>query len=149
MRVAVGSDDLYPLAIFVVRELERRGFEVMKVGALEKEAPYPWPQVGLIVGRLVAEGQADTGVVICYTGTGVSIAANKVRGIRAALCLDAKTARGARLWNDANVLALSARLVSEEVAKEILDEWFSTKEIDPSEKDNIDFLKKLDSERCT
>jgi ribose 5-phosphate isomerase B len=84
---------------------------------------------------------------MCYTGTGVSIAANKVKGIRAALCTDAKNARGARLWNDANVLALSARLLSEEVAKEILDEWFSVEEPDPSERENIEHLKSLDAKR--
>ncbi len=147
MRVAIGSDDVYHIALFVAQELERRGFEVVKVGALATGKPYPWPKVGLEVAQLVAEGKVDTGIVICYTGTGVSIAANKVRGVRAALCFDAKTARGARLWNDANVLALSARLLSEEVAKEILDEWFSTREIDPSEKENIEFVKRLDSER--
>ncbi|MEZ0346797.1 MAG: RpiB/LacA/LacB family sugar-phosphate isomerase [Infirmifilum sp.] len=146
MKVGLGSDDLYPLALFLAKELEKRGFEVVKVGALAKGAPYPWPRVGLEVGKLVADGVVDTGIVICYTGTGVSIAANKVRGVRAALCLDAKTARGARLWNDANVLALSARLVSEELAKEILDEWFNTREIDPSEVENINLLKKMDSE---
>ncbi|AKG38237.1 MAG: RpiB/LacA/LacB family sugar-phosphate isomerase [Infirmifilum sp.] len=149
MRVAVGSDDLYPVALFIVKELERRGFEVIKVGSLETGKPYPWPRVGQTVGELVASGKVDTGIVICYTGTGVSIAANKVRGVRAALCFDAKTARGARLWNDANVLALSGRLTSEEVAKEILDEWFLTREIDPSERENIESLKRLDAERCT
>lgn len=147
MKVAVGSDDVYGIALFVARELERRGFEVVKVGSLATGKPYPWPRVGIEVGELVARGEVDTGIVICYTGTGVSIAANKVKGVRAALCLDAKTARGARLWNDANVLALSARLLSEEVAKEILDEWFSTREVDPSEKENIEALKKYDSER--
>jgi ribose 5-phosphate isomerase B len=93
---------------------------------------------------MVAEGKVDWGVVVCYTGTGVSIAANKVKGVRAALCNDAQTARGARLWNDANVLALSGRLVSEEVAKEIIEAWISTTEIDPSERGNIEFLKKID-----
>lgn len=146
MRVAVGSDDTYYIARFVADELERRGFEVIRLGSLATGKPYPWPQVGLEVARLVAEGKADTGVVICYTGTGVSIAANKVKGVRAALCFDAKTARGARLWNDANVLALSARLLSEEVAKEILEEWFSVREPDPSERENIEFLKRVDAE---
>jgi len=144
MRVAVGSDDVYHVALWIVQELQRRGFEVVKVGSLATGKPYPWPMVGLEVGRLVAEGAVDTGIAICYTGTGVSIAANKVRGVRAALCFDAKNARGARLWNDANVLALSARLLSEEVAREILDEWFSTREVDPSERGNIELLKKID-----
>ncbi len=84
----------------------------------------------------MAGGQADRGVVCCWTGTGVSIAANKVPGVRAALCVDAETARGARRWNDANVLALSLRLTSEQVATEILDAFLST-DPDPGEADAI------------
>uniref|UniRef100_A0A7C1CEU4 RpiB/LacA/LacB family sugar-phosphate isomerase n=2 Tax=Thermofilum adornatum TaxID=1365176 RepID=A0A7C1CEU4_9CREN len=144
MRVAFGSDDNYSIVSFIVQELKKRGHEVILVGSALTGKPYPWPKVGQEVAQLVASGKADTGIVMCYTGTGVSIAANKVKGIRAALCTDAKNARGARLWNDANVLALSARLLSEEVAKEILDEWFSVKEPDPSERENIDYLKNLD-----
>jgi ribose 5-phosphate isomerase B len=143
-KVAVGSDDLYPVAKFVYEYLKKKGFEVVPVGSLKSNKPEPWPHVGLEVGQMVAKGMVNWGVVVCYTGTGVSIAANKVRGVRAALCNDAQTARGARLWNDANVLALSGRLVSEEVAKEILEAWISTVEIDPSEKENINFLKKFD-----
>lgn len=146
MKVAFGSDDNYSIASFLVKELRRRGFEVILIGAPATGQPYPWPRVGVELAKLVAEGRVDTGIVMCYTGTGVSIAANKVPGVRAALCTDAKTARGARLWNDANVLALSARLLSEELAKEILDAWFETREIDPSERENIEELKKLDSE---
>ncbi|MFN4180385.1 MAG: RpiB/LacA/LacB family sugar-phosphate isomerase, partial [Armatimonadota bacterium] len=86
-------------------------------------------------------------VVVCYTGTGVSMAANKVKGARAALCNDAKTAEGARKWNDANILAMSGRLVTPEVAKEILDAWLSTTEIDSSEAENIAKLKALDEAR--
>lgn len=86
----------------------------------------PWPDVGRQVGEAVAQGRADAGVVCCWTGTGVSIAANKVAGVRAALCADAETARGARRWNDANVCALSLRLTSEQVAHEILDAFLST-----------------------
>jgi len=149
LKVAFGSDDNYSIADFVLQELKRRGFEVVLVGAPATGKPYPWPQVGYEVARLVAAGAVDMGVVMCYTGTGVSIAANKVPGVRAALCTDAKNARGARLWNDANVLALSARLLSEELAKEILDAWFETREIDPSERENIEELKRLDERlRC-
>jgi ribose 5-phosphate isomerase B len=149
LRVAFGSDDNYSIARFIVEELRKRGFEVILVGSALTGKPYPWPRVGLEVAELVASGRADTGIVMCYTGTGVSIAANKVPGVRAALCTDAKNARGARLWNDANVLALSARLLSEELAKEILDAWFETREIDPSERENIEELKRIDERlRC-
>lgn len=96
----------------------------------------PWPVVGRQVGELVASGRADIGVVCCWTGTGVSIAANKVKGVRAALCGDAPTAEGARRWNDANVLALSLRATSEAVAVEILDAFLSGA-ADPDESTNI------------
>jgi ribose 5-phosphate isomerase B len=74
----------------------------------------------------VAKGEADQAVVMCFTGTGVAMAANKVQGVRAALCVDAATAAGARRWNDANVLALSLRLLSETVAREIVVAWLGT-----------------------
>jgi ribose 5-phosphate isomerase B len=143
-RVAVGSDDLYPVADFVVEYLKNKGFEVILVGSLKTRKPEPWPLVGYEVGKLVASGEVDWGVAICYTGTGVSIAANKVRGVRAALCTDAETAKGARLWNDANVLVLSGRLTTTYLAKEILDTWISTTSIDESERNNIELLKTLD-----
>jgi len=147
MHVAIGSDDTYHIAKFIYEYLKKKGYELIPVGALKTGKLEPWPKVGFEVGKLVVEGKADMGIVICYTGTGVSIAANKVKGVRAALVTDAKNAEGARLWNDANVLAISARLTSEEVAKEILEAWFKVKEPDPSEKENLEMLKKLDEER--
>lgn len=147
MRIAIGSDNTYYVAKFIYGYLKKKGYELISVGALKTGKLEPWPKVGFEVGKLVAEGKADMGIVICYTGTGVSIAANKVKGVRAALVTDAKNAEGARLWNDANVLAISARLTSEEVAKEILEAWFKIKEPDPSEKGNIEMLKKFDEER--
>jgi ribose 5-phosphate isomerase B len=92
--------------------------------------------VGRTVAEAVVRGEADTGVLFCWTGTGASIAANKVRGARAALCTDAATAAGARRWNDANVLVMSLRLTSPQVAREMLDAWFDTAP-DPSEAGNI------------
>ncbi len=145
MKVAVGSDDNYYIANYVVNYLRSKGFDLILVGSLKSGKQEPWPRVGYEVGKLVASGEVKYGVVICYTGTGVSIAANKVRGVRAALCVDAKTAQGARLWNDANVLALSARLLSEEVAKEIIDAWLSVESPDPSEVPNI---RQLDEFCC-
>ncbi|WP_048058936.1 RpiB/LacA/LacB family sugar-phosphate isomerase [Desulfurococcus amylolyticus] len=145
MRVAVGSDDVYSVARFLVDYLRKKGFEVKLVGALATGKPYPWPDVGFEVGSMVARGEVDYGIVICYTGTGVSIAANKIKGVRAALVTDARNAEGARRWNDANVLALSARLTSEELAKEIVDAFFNTREIDSSEVENIEKLKAIDN----
>jgi ribose 5-phosphate isomerase B len=86
----------------------------------------PWPEVAACVAHDVADGVADEGILFCWTGTGVSIAANKVPGIRAALCGDAETARGARLWNDANLLCLSLRTTTEALAQEIIKAWFTT-----------------------
>jgi ribose 5-phosphate isomerase B len=105
--------------------------------------PEPWPEVGVRVGAAVRDGQADLGVVCCWTGTGVSIAANKVGGIRAALCTDAETARGARRWNDANVLALSLRLTSDEVGREIVDAFLNT-DADPEERTTIGKIEQAD-----
>ena len=123
--MAFGSDERSPLTDEVAAVLTEAGHEV--VLRLEDE---PWPDVGRAVGEAVAMGDADRGVVCCWTGTGVSIAANKVAGVRAALCTDAETARGARRWNDANVLALGLRLTSAEVAKEMLEAFLAT---DPDE----------------
>ncbi len=125
MRVAVGSDERTGLTDFVIDELRRRGHEVELFGPLagvERE----WAEVGREVAEAVAGGRCDEGILFCWTGTGACIAANKVPGVRAALCVDAETARGARKWNHANVLVMSLRLTSEPVAKEILDAWFST-----------------------
>lgn len=142
MRIAVGSDEKNHLTDALIAELERRGHELILFGPLAGNSE-PWPDVGRAVGEAVASGQADQGIVCCYTGTGVSIAANKVPGIRAALCHDAQTAAGARKWNDANVLALSLRLTTPELAREMLDAWFAT-ECPPEEQATIDRLRAFD-----
>ncbi|MDQ7030065.1 MAG: RpiB/LacA/LacB family sugar-phosphate isomerase [Ardenticatenia bacterium] len=127
MRIAVGSDERTPLTDMVIEELRQRGHELILFGPLAEDDPETdWPLTSRKVAEAVASGHADEGIVFCWTGTGASIAANKVPGVRAALCHDAETARGARIWNHANVLALSLRLTSEAVAKEILDAWFQT-----------------------
>lgn len=108
----------------VVQILKEMGHEVTEFGALVA-TPAPWPKVAVEVAQKVAAGAFDQGVLFCWTGTGISLAANKVKGIRAALCHDAQTAAGARKWNDANILAMSLRSTSETVAKEILEAWFS------------------------
>ena len=125
MKLAAGSDERTHLTDFVVEELRRRGHDVELFGPLAGE-PLLWPEVALRVAERVASGKVQEGVLFCWTGTGVCIAANKVPGIRAALCADAETARGARKWDHANVLALSLRLTPEAVSGEILDAWFST-----------------------
>lgn len=127
MKIAVGSDERTHLTDTVIEELKQRGHEVLLFGPLaENDAETDWPLTSSNVARAVATKQADEGIVFCWTGTGASIAANKVRGIRAALCHDAETAQGARIWNHANVLALSIRATTEAIAKEILEAWFNT-----------------------
>jgi ribose 5-phosphate isomerase B len=124
VRISVAADERTGVADAVVRELERRGHDPIVHGALSDEERDDWAWASEAAARDVAEGRAEQGIVCCWTGTGASIAANKVAGIRAALCADAETARGARRWNDANVLALSLRTTSEALLAEILDGWF-------------------------
>ena len=125
MKLAVGSDERTHVTDAVIAELEQRGSAVELFGPLRDEKAL-WPQVAQQVAERVARGEVDEGILFCWTGTGVAIAANKVPGIRAALCHDAETTQGARRWNRANVLCLSLRATSEVVAKEILDAWFAT-----------------------
>ncbi len=134
MILAVGSDERTHLTDVVLANLRERGHELVLYGPLAGEAE-AWPAVARHVGEAVAAGQADEGILFCWTGTGVSLAANKVPGIRAALCDDAETARGARIWNNANVLCMSLRRTSEVVATEILESWFSTT-YQPNEEDD-------------
>jgi ribose 5-phosphate isomerase B len=147
MRIAVGSDERTHLTDSVVEELRRMGHEVELVGPLRGEH-LQWADVARQVAEMVAKGEAQQGILFCWTGTGVSIAANKVPGVRAALCHDAETARGARAWNDANVLCLSLRATSEAVAKEILEAWFSAS-LDPSEAENVRKVEAMDRARAS
>lgn len=136
MRIAFGADEKIHLTDVLVEDLRARGHRVSVHGPPGGEQS-GWADVAREVGELVAMGAAEQAVLCCWTGTGVSMMANKVPGVRAALCHDAETARGARLWNDANTLCLSLRTTSETVAKEILDAWFAVTAADPSEADNI------------
>jgi ribose 5-phosphate isomerase B len=135
-RIAVGSDTHDQVADAVAEHLERTGAAVVRCGAVAGPDT-PWPDAAEQVARLVAQGAADIGVVCCWTGTGVSIAANKVPGIRAALCGDPETARGARRWNDANVLALSLAGQDPARATAIVDAFLETHDVDPAEAANI------------
>jgi ribose 5-phosphate isomerase B len=147
LRIALGSDERSHLTDLVEQELRRRGFEVELFGPLSNDPAHSsgnaWPDVARAVAERVASGGADEGLLFCWTGTGVSITANKVPGVRAALCWDAETARGARAWNQANVLCMSLRSTSETVAREILDAWFCTSP-DPSEEPNVNKVRELD-----
>ena len=146
MRIAFGADEKTHLTDVLVEELHRRGHKVSVHGPPGDE-DLQWADVAREVGELVAMGAAQQAVLCCWTGTGVSIMANKVPGVRAALCVDAETARGARLWNDANVLCLSLRSTSETMAREVLDAWFAVEAPDPTEAENIDRVRQQDIAR--
>jgi ribose 5-phosphate isomerase B len=120
VRLWIGTDEDRPVVARMAAQLRERGHEPTVLPV------QPWAEVAICVGRAVAEGRADQGIVCCWTGTGVCMAANKVEMVRAALCVDAQTAAGARRWNDANVLALSLRLLSDPLADEILEAWLAT-----------------------
>ena len=141
MKIAVGSDMKAPLTNFIVEELQKRGYEVGLYGAMVS-TPAPWTKVAIEVAEKVASGEYNQAVLCCWTGTGISLAANKVKGIRAALCGDAQTAAGARKWNDANILCMSLRATSEEIAREMLEAWFAN---EPStEEEDIACLRYLE-----
>lgn len=125
VRIAVAADEVTGVAEAILEELRRRGHEPVPHGALADAERDDWAWASEAAARDVAEGRAEQAVVCCWTGTGASIAANKVPGVRAALCADAATADGARCWNDANVLALSLRSTARAELAEILDAWFA------------------------
>ncbi|MFB6554371.1 RpiB/LacA/LacB family sugar-phosphate isomerase [Streptomyces sp. NPDC056405] len=149
MRISVSSDMDEPVARLLVEELRGRGHEVLAHGALRPGADSQWAVCSERAAREVADGTADQAVVCCWTGTGASIAANKVPGVRAALCADAYTADGARRWNDANVLALSLRLTSAPLLREILDAWFAGEPgEDAEDRANVTHVERLDRGRA-
>jgi ribose 5-phosphate isomerase B len=142
MKISVAADELTGVAGAVMEELQERGHELLAHGALSEDERDDWAWCSEAAARDVGEGRADQAVVCCWTGTGASMAANKVPGARAALCADAETARGARRWNDANVLALSLRTTSPALLGEILDGWF---EAGPSdEEDDRENIRHVD-----
>jgi len=146
MKIAVCSDEPYAVNGATVTELEERGHEVVRFGSVEAGAEAPWAQVTRRAAEAVARGDCDEGVFFCWTGTGASIAANKVPGIRAALCTDPETARGARIWNHANVLVLSNRLISTDRAKEILTAWLDTPADDARGNDGVSDVEQIDND---
>jgi ribose 5-phosphate isomerase B len=147
VRIAVAADERVGVAETVVEELRKRGHEPIPHGALSEDERDDWAWASEAAARDVSEGRAEQAIVCCWTGTGASIAANKVNGVRAALCLDAQTADGARRWNDANALALSLRATSEAELAEILDAWFGGKRSsDAEDAANVEHLSEIEAE---
>jgi ribose 5-phosphate isomerase B len=141
MRIVVGADDEGRVVNTVVEELRDRGHDV---SVLDRGQ---WPDVAQRVAESVASGEADQGVLFCWTGTGTAMAANKVPGVRAALAWDPWIAEGARKWNDANVLVMSLKRTEPETAREILDAWFAVESPDPDEAANIARLAEIERSR--
>ncbi len=146
MKIAVAADERVGVAEAVIDQLRKRGHEPIAHGALAEGERDDWAWASEAAARDVAEGRAEQAIVCCWTGTGASIAANKVEGVRAALCLDAQTADGARKWNDANALALSLRATSEAELGEILDAWFGGEPSGEAEDAaNVEHLSEIES----
>ena len=146
MRIAVAADERVGVAEAVVDELRRRGHEPLTHGALNDAERDEWAWASEAAARDVAEGRAEQAIICCWTGTGASIAANKVAGVRAALCADAATAAGARRWNDANALAVSLRATSAAELTEILDAWFeATPSTDEDDRANIEHVGEIEA----
>jgi ribose 5-phosphate isomerase B len=148
--VSVAADEPKGIALALLAQLEKRGHEALRHGALAEDERSDWAWAAEAAARDVADGRAQQAVVCCWTGTGASIAANKVGSVRAALCLDAATADGARRFNDANVLALSLRSTSEAELEEILDAWFAASPSEDGEdRENIAHVGEIErSERA-
>ena len=144
MRIAVCSDEPYPVHATVRRWLEEHGHEIVPFGSVKSGAEVPWAQAAEEAAQAVATGRCDEGIFFCWTGTGISIAANKVAGVRAALCSDPGQAAAARVWNHANVLCLSNRSLSDDMAKEMLGAWFETERGDRG-RAGVELLAEVDA----
>ncbi len=142
MKIAIGSDESNHLTEFVMDRLKEMDFELDVHGPLRNDN-IQWTDVAREVAEKVSSKKCSQGILFCWSGTGVSIAANKVPGVRAALCTDAETARGARKWNDANVLAMSLRLTSPKVAQEIIEAWFNSSP-EEEERENIQKVSEIE-----
>ena len=127
MKIVVASDESTSLTDFVIKYLKSKNHNLVLLGdLLDNKKKWHWAEIGKEAAEMVAKKESDLGIFFCWSGTGISMTANKVKGVRAALCWDSETAKLARKWNNANVLCMSLRFTSETVAKEIIDAWFST-----------------------
>jgi len=150
MKLAVGADERMRIVDVTLDYLRERGFEYRYYGPEDEAQTFLWPEVAMRVAEDVAKDDVEEGILFCWTGTGVSIAANKISGIRAALCDDEQTAEGAKLWNNANVLCISMRRTSEVVVKEILDSWFEHRyHPNPTDDKCLALIDKLDTDRLS
>jgi ribose 5-phosphate isomerase B len=147
VRISLAADELTGIAVILPVELRERGHDLLLHGAIAEDEDTDWARASLAAAQDVSAGIAHQAIVCCWTGTGAAIAANKLRGVRAALCHDAVTAAGARRWNDANVLALSLRSTADAELAEILDAWFSTPPSEQAEdRASIERISRLEAD---
>lgn len=145
MRIAIGSDEVTPLTDDLIAMLRDAGHELSLHGP-PAGGDEEWVAASAAAAREVADGRAERGLVFCWSGTGASIAANKVAGVRAALCVDPQTARMARRYNHANVLALSLRLTSPPMGREIVEAFLAEPEgADDFDQRNVEALRAMES----
>jgi len=126
MKILITSDEKTTLTDSVVQYLKEKGHEIVLHGALVEKNDR-WAEIGKEAAEKIIRGEVDTGILFCWSGTGICMAANKVKGVRAALCWDEETVRLARKWDDANALCMSLRYTSDIEAKKMLDAWLKTK----------------------
>ncbi|WP_293446198.1 ribose 5-phosphate isomerase B [Persephonella sp.] len=148
MKVAVGSDHAgFDYKEIVKKYLEDKGYQIIDKGTYSKES-VDYPVFGEAVGKAVASGEADMGIVICGTGIGISISANKIPGVRAALCTNEYMARMARKHNNANVLAFGARVLGIDVALGIIDQFFNTEFEGGRHERRVNLIMDIEKEVC-
>ncbi len=149
MKIAISTDEYYPIIQTLVKEVKKRGHEVIYFGPQKDDQPQDWTSITLKSMKTLQTGKADEAIALCWTETGCTLIANKCFGIRAALCIDGETAKGARTWNHANVLGLSLRLTTPELLREILDAWFSTPfSVDSWNLSQIEAIQKVESDEA-
>lgn len=148
MKIALCADAPYPVNAFIQAFLEDKGHICTLFGAFSLNTDVCWAHAGRTAAQAIANGTCEEGIFLCWSGTGISMVANKVPGVRAALCTDAGTAQAARIWNHANVLALSHRLITNDLATEILEAWLATP-MDQRAKEAVNVLQEMDASRLS
>ena len=144
MKIVIGNDHAAVELKFIIKEhLEAKGHEVINVGANTPES-VDYPAIGEKAGRMIVAGEADCGVLICGTGVGISIAANKVKGIRCAKINNVKEAKLAKEHNNANILAFGARVIGIEMAKMIIDTWFDAEFLGGRHAERVDMIMTIE-----
>ena len=146
MKIAICSDEPYPVHEAVAKHVEKLGHDVVRFGSLINGKENGWVESAQKAALSIKDGLCDEGIFFCWTGTGITMAANKIPGIRAALCIDPETAQGARIWNHANVIGMSNRLITAERAVEILETWFSSSDREGLGQNGLDALMKLEKD---